>query len=655
MLGRVHALLIGIDAYRERPLYGCVNDVNAVEAWLLDAGVERAFLRKLIAPHKRAVPVDEQPTLGNLRAALSDLATARVEHGERVFIYYSGHGVRHLGDLPNGRRFAREALVPSDAWRDDGSMQLLFDTELNQILSTISTRGAYLTCVFDCCHSGGVTRGPSRDGVAGGSDRGFELGNIEVDNAPPAATGLAATTDGWSVVMACEASETSRESDLGPQGARRGVFTHAFLEAARKLPAGTAARARWSDVWRSLVDTVATHNPYQHPRPLGAWSRPILGGPASDGDRGIPIRAVADGEYEIAAGASSGLAAGSRLAVYGATPNYFQVLNSAEDLADRLGTVEVTQLLEGYACARASSGAPFALPDLARSRLLSVAAPLRLALKAGDSLARDALRDLPLVQACAPDAGPEAWLEVVSDSERMLGDELYNSRDEAAPRGLIRLRRATAPRVRALLEHYCRYSEPVRMARRCRDLPGSLTIDVLDCGDVAPSNPFAGNLQQPDLAVVAMTAEGFIELRAGQRFCLRVGNGASRELSVGLFCCTIDGRVEFLRQQLVPASGQAIWWAGEELGTPWEASLAAGRSAAYERLVAIGTTVAGYSFDHLELSRSFADALDAEDARVRRAALVRGAQDRLVAPAQPPPPPERWTGIMREILVRRSS
>src|SRR4051812_50009341 len=35
----------------------------------------------------------------------------------------------------------------------------------------------------------------------------------------------------------------------------------------------------------------------------------------------------------------------------------------------------------------------------------------------------------------------------------------------------------------AVLEHLRVYSEPVRMARRCRDLPNALSLEVLDCGD----------------------------------------------------------------------------------------------------------------------------------------------------------------------------
>src|SRR6185436_20838698 len=51
----------------------------------------------------------------------------------------------------------REALVPVDT-AAESPRRLLFDHELNAILSGIAQRTRSVTCILDCCHSGGVTR-----------------------------------------------------------------------------------------------------------------------------------------------------------------------------------------------------------------------------------------------------------------------------------------------------------------------------------------------------------------------------------------------------------------------------------------------------------------------------------------------------------------
>src|SRR5689334_86551 len=95
---RYRALLIGVDAYRPKPLDGCVNDIDAVQRLLIDrAGVPRENIRRLASPHPGArheTDLPEAPaTLENIRLALRALAE-RAAEDDRIFVYYSGHGAR---------------------------------------------------------------------------------------------------------------------------------------------------------------------------------------------------------------------------------------------------------------------------------------------------------------------------------------------------------------------------------------------------------------------------------------------------------------------------------------------------------------------------------------------------------------------------------
>ena len=164
MAGRHHVLLIGIDAYDGGGmLTGCVNDIDAVQRFLVDrVGVPRAHIRRLAAPrtgapHETDVP-EELPLLDTMRAALERLGTDEVGPEDRVFIYYSGHGTQCIVSDGGRRRFAREALLPKDKKRGL-EYRLLFDWELNTLIARIAARTSAVTVVLDCCNSGGATRG----------------------------------------------------------------------------------------------------------------------------------------------------------------------------------------------------------------------------------------------------------------------------------------------------------------------------------------------------------------------------------------------------------------------------------------------------------------------------------------------------------------
>src|SRR5262245_10278276 len=119
---QVHALLIGIDAYAfPNELHGCVNDIDRIEKLLTGTKVnlDRSRIRRIASPHG---PSTETPaTRDNIRKELVELA-GRVGPGDRVFIYYSGHGLRRAIPTEQGS-VHREALVPVDG--DQG--KVLFD------------------------------------------------------------------------------------------------------------------------------------------------------------------------------------------------------------------------------------------------------------------------------------------------------------------------------------------------------------------------------------------------------------------------------------------------------------------------------------------------------------------------------------------------
>lgn len=84
---RVLALLIGIDRYLHvGPLAGCVNDCNAVKAWL-----ERSFDDVHLV-----LLTNDQATRANILTALQNLAKdRRIQKNDPVLIFFAGHGADH--------------------------------------------------------------------------------------------------------------------------------------------------------------------------------------------------------------------------------------------------------------------------------------------------------------------------------------------------------------------------------------------------------------------------------------------------------------------------------------------------------------------------------------------------------------------------------
>jgi metacaspase-1 len=162
---RRRALLVGINDYpnAEDRLEGCVNDVFLMSSLLQESGYAAEDIR---------IVLDGRATAKGIRERIDWLLddTGAVEPGdpeapERVF-YYSGHGAQ-LPSYGQGDKVDRmdETLVPYDFdWSTERS---LTDDAFCDLYSQLPYGLRFLT-IFDCCHSGGMTRdgGPRVRGLA---------------------------------------------------------------------------------------------------------------------------------------------------------------------------------------------------------------------------------------------------------------------------------------------------------------------------------------------------------------------------------------------------------------------------------------------------------------------------------------------------------
>jgi hypothetical protein len=144
------ALLIGINEYPdpENRLEGCVNDVFLMSAILQERGFEASEIRTVL---------DARATTGNIMERLHWLLDDVPDdaQAERV-LFYSGHGAQIPSyDWAGEVDHLDECLVPYDF--DWSPQHAIRDKQFLELYSQLPYNSRFIA-VFDCCHSGGLTR-----------------------------------------------------------------------------------------------------------------------------------------------------------------------------------------------------------------------------------------------------------------------------------------------------------------------------------------------------------------------------------------------------------------------------------------------------------------------------------------------------------------
>lgn len=154
------ALLVGIGKYqiKQADLPGIEIDLDAMRRVALAAGFHEENI---------VVLSDQDATLANFRIVFQREIKRGVSAGDRVLIYFSGHGTQVPDRNGDEKDDIDEALMMHDTRRrySDGEQRLenvLLDDEFEDLLADIPTNEVLV--VVDACHSGTVTRYLSLDG-----------------------------------------------------------------------------------------------------------------------------------------------------------------------------------------------------------------------------------------------------------------------------------------------------------------------------------------------------------------------------------------------------------------------------------------------------------------------------------------------------------
>ncbi|MCB1994689.1 MAG: caspase family protein [Rhodoferax sp.] len=138
-----HALIIGVGHYAADP----ARTVPALGGVAHDMVSARAMAERMGVPASQTLVLqDEAATRQGVLQALQTLRT-QVKPGDRVFVYWSGHGSRYF-DAQAGA--CVETLIPHD-------LQDFTHTEFARLLKPVGDVAGKLFVVYDACHSGGAT------------------------------------------------------------------------------------------------------------------------------------------------------------------------------------------------------------------------------------------------------------------------------------------------------------------------------------------------------------------------------------------------------------------------------------------------------------------------------------------------------------------
>lgn len=564
------ALLIGIDAYTQvTPLHGSVNDVDKLAKLLPDLTPLPLAVRKLVAPHgeQRSLTPGASPTRANIISALQEL-TAESSHGDRVLVYYCGHGTSEF--VPDAGA-CREALIPVDF--NDGA-GLLWDLELGGLLDRIFEASRDLTVVLDACHSAGATRALLKNARPQGLASRQVILDKEQKKAlkPPCPSLIGAggasrglrlqeTPRGYTIVAAAHSFQRSNEM-LFPEG-QYGILSHALLGILQSQPKEKLHSLRWADVWAKICEEVWLSFSEQQPVLIGPRENRLFGGPPGPSAEGIVLReGDAAGRIAIDAGELIGAGVDARIAVYKELPSVFPLPGSEEEQALKpLGELQVISATPFSAVGVPVAGtAPFALTPGVCGRLIASAPSERLQVTLAvdfdpdlaEALRKSAVADgIDYVEGIRSQV--EAYLGCYSNGIIWLGDRVYGPGPElepGAPGPLVRIPLGDPEKraiwIRSLLRHYAEYVIPLRLCHRS-EIAGNrklIDIEVISCPDNARLHEL---LAHPESAEpLPLDRDGRIRVRPDENIAFAINNTSSRDLHFVLLCCTASGRIERL-------------------------------------------------------------------------------------------------------------
>ncbi len=311
------ALLIGIDHYSPPAGYtpenangrsgyinlgGCRNDALAIYSIITSKfGFDQKNIDTLY---------NESATREGILNATQRLLSES-NAGDIAFIYYAGHGSEVRNSLSFEVDKKDQTIVPSDAWKE-GVMDIR-DKELSKLFNEFIDKGIKLTVIFDCCHSGSISRGPN---ATPGKLRYLPMADRDAKDPARYAIPELRKGDDFLIFSAAQSNEFAAEQ-VDDQGIQHGAFTLALTEALNQQSVDASAL----EIFTSARAILKSNGKNQEPVIGGTRERQqetlfgIKKGKLSDYSY-VAVSGIINKRVQLQAGFALGLAKENELAMF---------------------------------------------------------------------------------------------------------------------------------------------------------------------------------------------------------------------------------------------------------------------------------------------------------------------------------------------------
>lgn len=330
-----YAILIGVDAYPNRPLTSCVHDVQEIKNYLKKNMKNSVHIQRFTATKntdlkscKLAEGSVLWPTYDNVTAAFREI-TSLARAGDFVYIHYSGHGTR----MESFSEFSNEstgdlALVLLDGEKENRE-RYLRGLILAHLLKAMVDKGLVVTLVLDCCFSATVYRNDDDPTIRflpydAEIDSKYPLSfeTLSLEKSPEYGADRPANRDasmlpnwlinpdGYAILVACGPHEFAKgfTSDVQNHGALSYFLLRTFIEC-------DGLRKKHRSIYHHLCARFRKSGPQQNPVLYGNKDQGFFGHTNS----GIDINPISiverDGSLQLQAGQAHGVCDDDRFTV----------------------------------------------------------------------------------------------------------------------------------------------------------------------------------------------------------------------------------------------------------------------------------------------------------------------------------------------------
>ncbi|HHL19251.1 MAG TPA: hypothetical protein ENJ33_05905 [Thiothrix sp.] len=309
----IYALLIGINDYAGNvpDLSGCHNDVERFSNVLKSRFNTTTKNIKLL--------LSSNATKANIIAGFKT-HLAQAGEGDTVVVYYSGHGSQERApevfwDMEPDRQ--NETIVCHDSRTGAGD---LADKELRFLIAQLAKKKPHIVVIFDCCHSGGATRGtetvlPQAVRLTKPDVQSRALQNyvfFEQAEQEGWASDMQKLPEGAHIFLSgCQDSELSKELTI--EGKQHGVFTHFLCKTLESSASSLSYRNIVSRINQQVQGLVQK----QHPQVEGIEDADVNRLFLGEEIQAVTLSVVArNNQWLLNAGEIQGMSVGDQLAIY---------------------------------------------------------------------------------------------------------------------------------------------------------------------------------------------------------------------------------------------------------------------------------------------------------------------------------------------------